>query len=173
MNEKRILIIAGPNGAGKTTFAEEFLPREAACPEFINADLIAHGLSPFQPESVALAAGRVLLQRIQDLVASRRSFAFETTLASRVYIRRISQWKLQGYQTKLYFLRLPSADFAIKRVAHRVSLGGHNVPEETIRRRFERGWKNLREHYIFLVDEWAVYDSSQAPPLLLETGHNF
>ena len=169
---KKILIIAGPNGAGKTTFAEEFLPNEAGCPEFVNADLIAAGLSPFQPDQVAFAAGRLMLERIADLVAAGKSFAFETTLATRGYLRLIPAWQDAGYQVKLCFLKLPDSGFAIKRVAQRVRLGGHDIPPDTIRRRFERGWANLQNDYVGIVDEWAIYDSSQVPPVLLESGDN-
>ncbi len=169
---KKILIIAGPNGAGKTTFAEEFLPNEAACPEFVNADLIAAGLSPFQPEKVAVAAGRLMLERIAALVTGGKSFAFETTLATRGYLRRIPVWQAAGFQVKLSFLKLPDADFAIRRVAQRVRLGGHNIPPETIRRRFDRGWENLQSGYLEVVDEWSIYDASMSPAVLMETGDN-
>jgi len=169
---KKILIIAGPNGAGKTTFAEEFLPHEARCLEFINADLIAEGLCPFKPDSVAIAAGRVMLKRIEDLFAARKSFAFETTLATRAYLRRIPAWKSAGYIVKLVFLRLPDIEFAIRRVAQRVALGGHAIPEATIRRRFNRGWENLKTDSRQRVDEWSIYDASRNPPRLIENGDN-
>ncbi len=169
---KRILIIAGPNGAGKTTFATEFLPNEADCPEFVNADLIAAGLSPFQPDRVAFAAGRLMLQRIGELVGAGRSFAFETTLSTRSYIRLIPHWRRAGYRVKLYFLTLPDPDFAIRRVEERVRFGGHAIPPATIRRRFTRGLENLRNRYLGIVDEWSIYDGSQDPPRLLETGDN-
>lgn len=169
---KRILIIAGPNGAGKTTFATEFLPNEAGCPEFVNADLIAAGLSPFQPDRVAFAAGRLMVARISELVGAGKSFAFETTLATRSWLRLIPRWKSLGYRVKLYFLALPDPDFALRRVEARVRLGGHAIPPDTVRRRFVRGLKNLRADYLGLVDEWAIYDGSQDPPRLLETGDN-
>jgi predicted ABC-type ATPase len=169
---KRILIIAGANGAGKTTFAEEFLPKEAACPEFVNADLIAAGLSPFQPERVAFTAGRLMLGRIAELVTAEKTFAFETTLSSRCYLRMIPKWQSAGYIVKLYFLKLPDADFAIRRVEERVHLGGHHIPTATIRRRFERGLTNLKKHYLSIVDEWEIYDGSQRPPELLQSGGN-
>ena len=169
---KKILIIAGPNGAGKTSFAGEFLPNEAGCPEFVNADLIAAGLSPFQPDQVAFAAGRVMLDRIGELVGAGKSFAFETTLSSRCYLRLIPRWEAVGYRVKLYFLKLPDAEFAIRRVELRVRLGGHHIPEAVIRRRFERGWKNFQKGYQGLVDEWSVYDARHAAPALLETGDN-
>lgn len=165
-------MIAGPNGAGKTTFAEEFLPNEAACLEFVNADLIAAGISPFQPEKVALGAGRIMLQRIKELAASGKSFGLETTLASHIYVQMIPEWKSIGYQVRLCFLKLPNPDFAVRRVAQRVALGGHAIPEETIRRRYARGWENLRKLYLKLVDQWALYDASKTPPMLLETGEN-
>lgn len=169
---KKILIIAGPNGAGKTTFAEEFLPHEADCPEFVNADLIAAGLSPFQPDQAAFAAGRLMLERIANLVAARKSFAFETTLSTRGYVRHILQWRRAGYLVKLYFLALPDPEFAIRRVERRVRFGGHDIPAATIRRRFQRGLENLRNHYLGIVDEWSIYDGSVNPPLLQDTGDN-
>ena len=169
---KKILIIAGPNGAGKTTFAEEFLPHEAGCPEFVNADLIAAGLSPFRPERVAIAAGRVMLHRLRELAATGESFAFETTLATRSYHAMIPQWQAAGYFVKLYFLQLPNPEFAIERVAQRVRLGGHNIPPATIRRRYFRGMENLRKDYQHVVDEWAIYDAARTPARLLATGRN-
>lgn len=169
---KKLLIIAGPNGAGKTTFAEEFLPQEAGCPAFVNADLIAAGLSPFQPDQVAFTAGRLMLRRIADLVIAKKSFAFETTLATRSYLRLIPVWQKAGYQVKLYFLTLPDPDFAIRRVERRVRFGGHAIPADTIRRRFKSGLENLRNLYLGIVDEWAIYDGSTDPPLLLETSYH-
>jgi len=169
---KKILIIAGPNGAGKTTFAGEFLPYEAGCPEFVNADLIAAGLSPFQPGKWAMAAGRLMLGRIEDLVAAGKSFAFETTLSTRAYARNIPQWRRAGYLVKLYFLTLPDPEFAIRRVERRVRFGGHDIPAATIRRRFQRGLENLRNLYLGIVDEWSIYDGSENPPLLLDSGDN-
>ena len=169
---KKIIIIAGPNGAGKTTFAEEFLPNEASCPEFVNADLIAAGLSPFQADKVAFAAGRVMLERIRELVAVGENFAFETTLATRSYLRMIPLWQFAGYRVKLNFLKLPTPEFAARRVEQRVRLGGHSIPGYIIRRRFERGWRNLQNDYLGLVDEWAIYDATAAPPVLIETGEN-
>jgi predicted ABC-type ATPase len=169
---KKIFIIAGPNGAGKTAFAMEFLPYEAGCPEFVNADLIAAGLSPFQPEKVSFAAGRLMLGRMVELIAARKSFAFETTLATRRYVRSIPRWRAAGYRVKLYFLKLPHPDFAIRRVERRVRYGGHDIPAETIKRRFERGWENLQKYYLEIVDEWSIFDGSEDPPRLLEAGDN-
>ncbi len=171
MNDQlKIVIIAGPNGAGKTTFAREFLPNEAQLPIFINADLIAVGLSPFQPETVALRAGRLMLDEIRARVSHRQSFAFETTLSGRTYARLIRGWQGLGYHVKLIFLSLPSADMAVARVAARVAQGGHNVPEDVIRRRFSLGLQNLNNIYKHLVDAWVLYDNSGSVPKLLEWG---
>ncbi len=172
MIEKKIVIIAGPNGAGKTTFACEFLPNEAGCPVFINADLIAAGLSPFQPELAALKAGRLMLKEIQEYSQRGANFAFETTLSGRSYMRMISDWQAQCYHVKLFFLNLPSAEMAIMRVAERVRQGGHNVPEEVIRRRFEAGRINFELLYRNLVDSWAVYDSSGDGLQIIEWSEN-
>ena len=172
MIEKKIVIIAGPNGAGKTTFACEFLPNEAGCPIFINADLIAAGLSPFQPELAALKAGRLMLKEIQEYSQRGANFAFETTLSGRSYMRMISDWQSQGYHVKLFFLNLPSAEMAIMRVAERVRQGGHNVPEEVIRRRFEAGRINFELLYRNLVDSWAVYNSSGDGLQIIEWSEN-
>lgn len=166
----RIIIIAGPNGAGKTTFARDFLPCEANCPEFINADNIAAGLSPFQPDLVAWQAGRIMLDRLKQLSAQGIDFAFETTLSTRSYINRIRQWQAAGYCVELHFLKLPDADWAVRRVAERVRLGGHNIPESTIRRRYLRGWQNFENDYKAVVDAWKVYDNATMPPRELESG---
>lgn len=168
----RIIIIAGPNGAGKTTFAREFLPHEAHCPDFINADLIAAGLSPFNPEAAALRAGRLMLEEIAARISQARSFAFETTLSGSAYSRQIPVWRRHGYHVKLVFLSLPSAEMAIARVAARVAQGGHSIPEPVIRRRFETGLKNLNEVYKPLVDAWTLYDNSDTFPLLIDQHEN-
>lgn len=169
-DELKVVIIAGPNGAGKTTFAREFLPNEAHCPIFINADLIAAGLSPFQPETVAIRAGRLMLEEIRERVRHRQSFAFETTLSGRTYVRMIREWRELGYHVKLIFLSLPSADMAVARVAARVTQGGHNVPEDVIRRRFRQGLQNLNGIYQNVVDAWVLYDNSGRVPKLLKWG---
>ena len=168
----RALIIAGPNGAGKTTFAREFLPAEGDCPTFVNADLIAEGLSPFQPELVAAEASRLMLEHVRKMVAKREDFAIETTLAGRAYLSMIRDWHAVGYQVELMFLQLPSADFAVGRVRQRVAQGGHNIPEVDIRRRFDRGLQNFRQHYRNIVDVWQVFDASQWPPIMIEEGVN-
>lgn len=163
---KKIIIIAGPNGAGKTTFAREFLPTDEACLNFVNADLIAAGLSPFAPEAAAVQAGRLMLTQIADHVAHGRSFALETTLAGLGYARQIPQWRVLGYAVALHFLALPTAEIAIARVAQRVAQGGHNIPEDVIRRRFAAGQANLAR-YCALVDDWDVYDNSGLVPVLI------
>ena len=166
----KIVIIAGPNGAGKPTVAQAFLPQEAQCPRFINADLIAAGLSPFAPEAAAIKAGRLMLQEITACVKRRESFAFETTLAGQAYLRHIEDWRQLGYHISLFFLSLPTAEMALARVAERVRQGGHDIPESVIRRRFGAGRKNFENHYRAAVDAWAVYDNSADEPILLEWG---
>ena len=163
-DEKRIFIIAGPNGAGKTTFATEFLPNEADCPLFINADIIAAELNPSEPHLVAFQAGRRMLEQIREHVLKGESFAFETTLSGLVYARHIPRWREQGYRVILFFLRLPSPEVAIARVAQRVLEGGHNVPEAVLRRRFDMGWRNFEHIYRDLVDGWILYDNSGDEP---------
>ncbi len=165
---KKIIIIAGPNGAGKTTFARDFLPSEAHTLRFINADLIAAGLAPFNPESAAFKAGRLMLQEIDECVAADHDFAFETTLSGLSYLRKIKLWQKLGYQVKLWFLSLPSADLAVSRVAQRVMQGGHNIPEDVILRRFKAGLKNFNQHYCYAVDSWMLYDNSGMAPKLLD-----
>lgn len=165
---KKIIIIAGPNGAGKTTFARTFLPGEANCPRFINADLIAAGLSPFAPDATAMRAGRLMLEEIFACVTRGESFAFETTLSGIGYRRHIRSWRAQGYRVSLFFLSLPDAEIAIARVAERVRQSGHDVPEAVIRRRFAAGLRNLEQMYKEAVDTWAVYDNAGAAPTLLE-----
>ena len=157
---KRILIIAGPNGAGKTVFATEFLPNEANCPTFINADLIAAGLSPFRPEAAAVGAGRLMLKLMRDYVNRGESFAFETTLSGRGYVRSIRYWQERGYRVELFFLRLRTVEMAIERVKQWVLEGGHEVPERVIRRRFQAGRQNFQNIYRDLVDDWEMYDNS-------------
>lgn len=167
---RRIIIIAGPNGAGKTTFAREFLPREADCPEFINADLIAQGLSPFNPSLAERRAARLMIERIQDFVRAGRSFAFETTMSGMVYASRIRAWRRAGYHVTLIFLTLPNPELAITRVRMRVAQGGHHVPDEVVRRRFDAGMRNFERIYRANVDAWVIYDSSGSTPHVVETG---
>lgn len=168
MTQPRIIILAGPNGAGKTTFAREFLPLEAACSVFINADLIAAGLSPFAPELAAIQAGRLMLQALDQHLAKRESFAFETTLSGVAYAKKIPLWRAAGYKVELFFLSLPTADFAVQRVAERVRQGGHDIPEVTIRRRFNSGLRLFSNVYQPLVDEWMLFDNAGDEPMLLK-----
>jgi predicted ABC-type ATPase len=164
----KVIIIAGPNGAGKTTFAREFLPHEAACPVFVNADLIAAGLSPFDVEAAALQAGRLMLLELERHFQARRSFAFETTLSGRGYLRHLRKWRDAGYRVELIFLRLNHADEAVARVQQRVLQGGHDIPEAVIRRRFSAGLENFHRHYAPAVDAWALYDNAGETPALLD-----
>jgi predicted ABC-type ATPase len=170
--KQRIIIIAGPNGAGKTTFAREYLLKEAHCPDFINVDLIAAGLSPFEPDRAAIQAGRLMLSEIQRRVRKHASFAFETTLSGHVYARMIPEWRNAGYQVRLLFLGLPNPDVAISRVAMRVAQGGHNVNSAVIRRRFDAGVRNFQDIYKYLVDKWEWYDNSGNTPRLIARGSN-
>ena len=172
---QRVIIIAGPNGAGKSTFAQEYLPKEADCPFFVNADLIAAGLAPFAPEQAAARAGRIMLAEIREHVRRRESFAFESTLfestlAGRTYARMIPEWRGAGYGVHIVFLKLNTVELAVQRVAERVAQGGHEVGESAIRRRFAQGWRNFNAIYRPLVNSWQVYDNSGVTPVLLERG---
>ncbi|MDY6822239.1 MAG: zeta toxin family protein [Thermodesulfobacteriota bacterium] len=166
--KKKCYIIAGPNGAGKTTFANEFLPIEAGCLNFINADLIAGGLSPFQPEKVAIEAGRIMLRQMDEFVSNNESFAFETTFSGKGYAQKIKDWRSKGYAIIIYYLKLPSVNMAIERVRLRVSQGGHNVPKDVIRRRYDRSWENFQQTYRQLADSWTVFDTSGKIPVIIE-----
>jgi predicted ABC-type ATPase len=139
------IIIAGPNGAGKTTFAREFLPKDAAILHFVNADLIAGGLSPLRPEFANLAAGRLFLHELDRLAKMRASFAFESTLSGRTYVNRLKQWKAAGYCIEIIFLRLSSVRLALRRISVRVKQGGHNVPRADVIRRFDRSWSGIND----------------------------
>jgi len=167
---KRILIIAGPNGAGKTTFATEFLPKEAECPNFINADLIAEGINPFRPEESAVKASRMMIEMMDAYVMKGESFSFETTLSGRNYLRLIPEWQEKGYRVKLYFLELPDPEIAVARVKQRVKEGGHSIPEEVIHRRFCAGLNNFEKLYKRTVDEWILIDNSGEWPVIIDEG---
>lgn len=152
--------MGGPNGAGKTTIARRVLADTLGITEFVNADTIAQGLSGFEPERAALAAGRVMLARLRALGSSGRSFAFESTLASRTFHPWLRDLKGRGYEVHLVYVALSTPELAIDRVRARVARGGHNVPEPVIRRRFIRSLKNLFELYIPLADTWRIVDNS-------------
>ena len=169
---KKIIIIGGPNGAGKTTFARTFLPAEAQCLNFINADLIAAGLSPFAPEAAAIKAGRLMLEEMSDFSRRGESFAFETTLSGLSYRKHIRRWRDEGYQISLFFLALPTVETAIARVAERVKQGGHAVAESVIRRRFVAGLRNFEEIYKKEVHSWIEFDNSGVEPVVIAWGEN-
>ena len=168
MHSPRCIIIAGPNGAGKTTFAREFLTKDADVIHFVNADLLAAGLSPLKPDLAALAAGRLFLGELDRLARARQDFAFESTLSGLTYLSRIQRWKSAGYRIEIIFLRLASVQLALRRIAARVKQGGHDVPRKDVLRRFDRGWKNFEIVYKSLADSWEVYDNSSNRPMLLE-----
>lgn len=165
-----LFVIAGPNGAGKTTFARVFLPTFADCPKFVNADLIASGLAPFEPQTAAIEAGKLMLRQIQDFAQRHISFGFETTLSGKAYVRLIKDLQSQGYAVHLIYLWLPSVELAIQRVKDRIRQGGHSVPEIDIRRRFKRGLENLMNTYRFIVDDWQVYDNQTDEPRMVAFG---
>ena len=156
-----LVILAGPNGAGKSTSARTLLAETLQLMTFVNADVIAQGLSGFNPESMAVAAGRLMLQRLHALAEQRSSFAFETTLAGRSYGPWLKSLGKEGYRVHLVYLRLASADLAVARVAERVHSGGHSIPEETIRQRYRRSIDNFFKVYRPLATFWKVYDNSE------------
>jgi predicted ABC-type ATPase len=160
-------IIAGPNGAGKTTFATEFLPRFANCRNFINADLIARGLSPFDPDAGMLRAGRTVLERIAEFTEAGSDFAFETTLSGRSYVPLLRGVKKAGFRLHMFYLWIPSPDLALLRIRDRVESGGHDVPARIVRRRFGRTLGNLFTLYRPLLDTLHFFDNSSAAPRLV------
>lgn len=166
----RCLLIAGPNGAGKTTFAREYLPHDVRVLNFVNADLIATGLSPLKPELAAIAAARLMLEEIDRLTGRRADFAWESTLSGVTYARRMRAMKQLGYHIEIIYLELASPRLALRRIASRVRQGGHNVPRADVLRRFSRSWSNFQNTYRPLADAWAVYDNSSRPPTLVESG---
>ena len=162
----RCLIIAGPNGAGKTTFARTFLPQERVR-NFVNADLLATGLSPFEPAAARVAAGRLFLSELDRLAAAKKDFAFESTLSGLTYISRLKRWRLSGYGIEIIYLKLSDVRLCLARIADRVRSGGHDVPETDVRRRFIRSWNNFQNHYKLLADDARVLDVSGATPTWL------
>ena len=164
---KKVYIIAGPNGAGKTTFAKEFLPDYAKCEYFVNADLIAQGLSPFSPRAEAIKSGRLVLEQIHKLAEKNLEFAFETTLSGKSYVNFLKKLKKSGYSIHLYFLWIPNSELALVRIKQRVADGGHDVSAVDVRRRFNRVVYNLFRFYMPLVNTWMLFDNSGAKPSLI------
>ena len=172
MKDKKLnlYIIAGCNGAGKTTASFTVLPEMLDCQEFVNADEIARGLSPFHPEGVAIQAGRLMIDRVIHLLKEGETFAFETTLSTRSYVKLIQQAQKRGYFVTLLFFQLSTPEQAVQRVAKRVSQGGHNIPTDVVYRRFEAGLSNLFNLYMPIVDYWALYDNSNIPTKHIASG---
>jgi len=162
-----LYIIAGPNGAGKTTFARKFLPDYAKCLEFVNVDLIANGISPFDPERAALRAGRIMLEQIHSLAERRLDFGFETTLSGKAYIKLLQKMKKGGYLIHLFFLWINDVELALERIRLRVRNGGHAIPEATVRRRFGRSLANFLLVYKPLADSWTIFDNSGDVPKMV------
>ena len=169
-NTPEIFVLAGPNGAGKSTVAGHLLPEELDVEHFINADLIAKGLSPHAPEASAFLAGRTMLHRIHELREQRQTFAFETTLASKTFARFLRESQRRGYVIHIIYVVLRNAELAINRVCQRVSRGGHHIPEEIVRRRFRRSIQNFFQLYSPLAEGWAVWDNSERMPTLVARG---
>ena len=159
--KKNFFIISGCNGAGKTTASYTILPEILDCKEFVNADEIAKGLSPFQPEKVSIEAGRIMLNRIKELIESGENFAFETTLSTRSYTHTVKKAQEKGYNVVLLFFWLQLVELAIERVKERVKEGGHNIPTEVIRRRYKKGIYNLFELYLPVIDSVLIFDNSE------------
>lgn len=167
---KNLYIISGCNGAGKTTASFTVLPEILQCREFVNADEIAKGLSPFNPESVAIEAGRLMLQRIDELLERDETFSIETTLATKSYINLVRRAQAKGYRVHLIFFWLETSELAVQRVAERVSKGGHNIPTEVIHRRYVAGIRNLFKTFMSEVDLWMIYDNSCTPRTFVAKG---
>ena len=166
-------MIGGPNGAGKTTCAMSLMPEILKCREYVNADAIAAGISPFKPEQTAIQAGRLMLERIHYLANRGEDFAFETTMASKTFVPLLRECKNKGYSVTLIYLWLANPDLAIKRVALRVEGGGHGIPADVIRRRYSNGVSNFFRLYMPVCDTWGIYDNSSDHPVLVarKNGH--
>ncbi len=162
-----LFVIAGPNGAGKTTYARRFLPEEMRTREFVNADMIAAGLSPFAPDTAAFEAGRIMLRRLRELTALRVDFAFETTLSGRTYAPLLREMRAAGYRIRMDFLWIPQLGITRQRVRQRVAKGGHDIPEEVQQRRFHLGIRNLATLYRPLLSHWRLYDNTFDQPHLV------
>ena len=167
---KNLFIISGCNGAGKTTASYTVLPEILDCKEFVNADEIARGLSPFNPESMAIEAGRLMLRRIEELLSRNETFSIETTLATKSYLNLVHRAQSKGYRVNVVFFWLRTPELAIQRVAERVQHGGHNIPEDIIRRRYVAGINNLFRLFIPEVDYWGIFDNSEQPRIKIASG---
>lgn len=171
-NRKNVYIIAGPNGSGKTTFASKFLPYYVRCLNFVNADLIAQGLSPFSPRDAAIKAGKLVLSQIHEFARAGVDFSFESTLAGKSYVNFFKELRTRGYKLHLFFLWIPDEELAIARIKDRVSEGGHNVPTQDVRRRFKRSVPNFFKLYRFLFDSWMLFDNADSIPTLIARTKN-
>ena len=167
---KNLYIISGCNGAGKTTASYTVLPEILDCREFVNADEIARGLSPFNSESMAVEAGRLMLKRIEELLEKEVTFSIETTLATKSYINLVRRAQAKGYSVKVLFFWLNSPELALQRVAERVAKGGHNIPEPVVRRRYVAGIRNFFRLFMSEVDYWDIYDNSRYPAIQVASG---
>ncbi len=172
MKTKNIYIIAGPNGSGKTTFAKKFLPEYIHSVNFVNADLIAQGLSPFHPQVAAIKAGKLVLQQIDEFVRKGVDFAFESTLSGKSYFNLLRSLKTKRYQLHLFFLWIPDSELALARIKERVAEGGHNVPAGDVKRRFKRSIHNLFKLYEPLMDSWMLFNNAETTPVLIAQKKN-
>lgn len=172
MKNKSVYIIAGPNGSGKTTFATKFLPEYAKCPNFVNADLIAQGLSPFSPGAAAIKAGKLVLEQIHQFANKCVDFAFEKTLTGKLYVNLLKSLKAKGYKICLFFLWIPNTDLAISRIKNRVAQGGHDVPTQDVLRRFDRSISNFFRLYQPFLDSWILFNNAGPVPILIAEKKN-
>jgi len=172
MNNRNVYIIAGPNGSGKTTFAIKFLPEYVRCPNFVNPDLIAQGLSPFSPGAAAIKAGKLVLEQIHQFANRGVDFAFETTLSGKLYVNLFKSLKTKGYKIHLFFLWIPNTNLAISRIKSRVAHGGHDVPIQDVHRRFGRSISNFFTLYQPLVDSWMLFNNEGPIPILIAKKKN-
>ena len=162
-----LYIIAGPNGAGKTTFARKFLPQYVECLEFVNADFIAGGLSPFAPERAAIHAGRLMLEQSHSLAQRGVDFGFETTLSGKTYVKLLQGMEKRGHLVHIFFLWITNVELALERIKLRVRNGGHHIPESIVRRRFHRSLRNFLHFYKPLTDSWTIFDNSGDVPKMI------
>lgn len=172
MNSRNVYIIAGPNGSGKTTFAVKFLPEYVMCPNFVNADLIAQGLSPFSPGAAAIKAGKLVLEQIHRFANRGVDFAFETTLSGKLYVNLFKSLKAKGYKIHLFFLWISDTDLAISRIKSRVAQGGHDVPIQDVLRRFSRSISNFFKLYQPFIDSWMLFNNAGPIPILIAEKKN-